>query len=48
MRLKSRHYNNNQGINQYFFGIMLYDKKQPTLDIIFGNHVFVMFWARKD
>jgi len=32
----------------YVFGINLYDMKtQPTLDIIIGKRVFVLFWDRK-
>ena len=34
---------------EYLFAIALYDlTKQPTLDIIIGKHVFVMFWKRNN
>lgn len=29
-------------------GVVLYDRHQPTLDVLVGRHVFVMFWKRKD
>jgi len=29
-------------------GWVLYDRHQPTLDILIGSHVFVVFWKRKD
>lgn len=43
--IKFRHYKAHR-LFEYMFGIMLYDKQQPTLDIIIGRHVFVMFWKR--
>lgn len=45
--IKFRHYKTDNNWQKYFFGIVLYDKKQPTLDIIIGKHVFVAFWKRR-
>ena len=47
MSLHFRKYKN-RNEPKYWFGILLYDKRQPTLDIIIGNHVFVVFWRRRE
>lgn len=48
--IKFRHYRNSGSLGiKYVFGINLYDLTiQPTLDIIIGKHVFVIFWKRYD
>jgi hypothetical protein len=49
MGLHYRHYKPSKFKSTwYLFGIVLYDKKQPTLDILIGYHVFVFFWSRKN
>ena len=45
--IKFRHYKTGR-MSDYFFGIVFYDRRQPTLDIIIGKHVFVAFWSRRD
>ena len=46
--IKFRHYKTDNNWQEYFFGIVFYDKKHPTLDIIIGKHVFVAFWSNRD
>lgn len=48
MSLHFRRYKDSRKMNDYFFGIVCYDRNQPTLDIIIGNNVFVAFWKRKE
>ena len=50
MSLHFRHYKEQSrtGRRDLRLGVVLYDKNQPTLDILFGKHVFVMFWMRKN
>ena len=54
MGLHFRHYKDKwlkrKGLRNWDFkiGIVFYDRKQPTLDILFGKHVFVAFWKRKN
>jgi hypothetical protein len=45
--IKFRHYKS-QNIFDRFFGIVLYDRRQPTLDIFIGKYVFVFFWKKND
>ena len=42
--LRFRHYNN--VITPGYGFAFLPGKRQPTLDIYFGKHVFVVFWKR--
>jgi hypothetical protein len=50
MSLHFRHYEdrNMAGKGDFRLGWMVYDRRQPTLDILIGKHVFVMFWMRKN
>jgi len=46
--VKFRHYPSDSLGIKYIFGITLSDlKKQPTLDIIIGRHIFVIFWKKE-
>lgn len=52
MSLHFRHYKSpkNYGLRRgdFKYGIVFYDNVQPTLDILFNDHVFVVFWKRKE
>jgi hypothetical protein len=46
--LKFRHYTDrNLARRDFRIGILLYDRKQPTLDLLVGKHVYVVFWISK-
>lgn len=49
MSLHFRHYKdrNLSGRRDFRLGWVAYDRRQPTIDFLFGSHVFVMFWRRK-
>ena len=44
--IKFRHYSN--VITPGYGIVLLPDRRQPTLDIYLGKHVFVTFWKRNN
>ena len=48
MSLHFRHYKDKNllGRKDFRYGWVFYDKQQPTLDILFNEHVFVVFWKK--
>lgn len=50
MSLHFRHYKDKalqpKRSGEFRYGFVFYDRRQPTLDILFNKHVFVVFWKR--
>jgi hypothetical protein len=48
--IKFRHYADSAGLGiRYAFGLNIYRNLDgtPTIDLILGKHVFVLFWVKK-